>query len=69
MPFESFHPGSNKKAFIKGELMHYARNSSSFHSFSETSLLFWKHLRLSGYPAKFLLPIATERNGSPDLTG
>ena len=34
IPFESFHPSSNKKAFVKGELMRYARNSSSFKSFS-----------------------------------
>ena len=60
IPYESFHPASNKKAFIKGELMRYARNSSKFHSFSETRLLFWKRLRLRGYPAKFLLPIFRE---------
>lgn len=36
IPFESFHPSSNKKAFIKGELMRYARNSSSFNSFHDT---------------------------------
>ena len=60
IPFESFHPTSNKKAFIKGELMQYARNSSSFSSFTETRLLFWKCLRLRGYPAKFLLPIFRE---------
>jgi len=57
IPYESFHPGSNKKAFIKGELMRYARNSSTFRSFTETRLLFWRRLRLRGYPAKFLLPI------------
>ena len=34
IPFESFHPSSNKKAFIKGELMKYARNSSSYQSTS-----------------------------------
>ena len=33
VPFESFHPSSSKKAFIKGELMTYARNSSSFKFF------------------------------------
>ena len=60
IPFESFHPTSNKKAFIKGELMRYARNSSRFYSFNETRLLFWKRLRLRGYPAKFLLPIFRE---------
>ena len=32
--FESFHPTSNKKAFIKGELMRYARDSSRFASFT-----------------------------------
>ena len=36
IPFESFHPSSNKRAFIKGELMGYAKNSSSFTSFAET---------------------------------
>ena len=50
-PFESFHPTCNKKAFIKGGLMRYARNSSSFSSFTETRLLFWKRLHLRGYPA------------------
>ena len=64
IPYESFHPSSNKKAFIKGELMRYARNSSTFHSFSETRLLFWRRLRLRGYPAKFLLPIFREINYS-----
>ena len=38
IPFESFHPTSNKK--FKGELMWYPRNSSSFSSFTETPLLF-----------------------------
>ena len=64
IPFESFHPTSNKQPFIKGELMRYARNSSNFHSFNETRLLFWKRLRLRGYPAKFLLPIFREINCS-----
>ena len=48
IPFESFHPSSNKKAFVKGELMRYARNSSSFKSFSETRDKFWKQLRIRG---------------------
>ena len=64
IPYESFHPASNKKAFIKGELMRYARNSSTFRSFSETRQLFWKRLRLRGYPARFLLPIFREINYS-----
>ena len=62
--YESFHPASNKKAFIKGELMRYARNSSTFHSFDETRFRFWKRLRLRGYPARFLLPIIREINYS-----
>ena len=45
IPFESFHPSSNKKAFIKGELMRYARNSSPFNSFYETREKLWKRLR------------------------
>ena len=48
------------KKLIKGELMRYARNSYNFHSFNETRLLFWKRLRLRGYPAKFLLPVFRE---------
>ena len=60
IPFESFHPSSNKKAFIKGELMRYARNSSSFNSFYETRDKFWKRLRVRGYPFRFLLPLFRE---------
>ena len=60
IPFESFHPSSNKKAFIKGELMRYARNSSSFNSFNETREKFWKRLRVRGYPFSFLLPLFRE---------
>ena len=60
IPFESFHPSSNKKAFIKGELMRYARNSSSFKSFSETRERFWQRLRLRGYSVAFLLPLFFE---------
>ena len=57
IPFESFHPYSGKKAFIKGEVMRYARNSSYFNFFSETRERFWKRLRLRGYPVAFLLPL------------
>ena len=60
IPYESFHPASNKKAFIKGELMCYARNSLTFRSFDDTHQLFWKRLRLRGYPARFLLPVFRE---------
>ena len=51
---------SNKKAFIKGELMRYVRNSSSFNSFYETREKFWKRLRVRGYPFRFLLPVFRE---------
>ena len=57
IPFESFHRSSNKKAFIKGELWRYARNSSSFNSFYDTREKFWKRLRVRGYPFRFLLPL------------
>ena len=60
IPFESFHPASNKRAFIKGELMRYARNSSNFTTFADTRELFWKRLRLRGYPYHFLLPLFRE---------
>ena len=42
IPFESFHPTSNKKAFIKGELMRYVRNSSTFENIIFTWKLFMK---------------------------
>ena len=57
IPFESFHPNSNKKAFIKGELIRYCRSSSTFKSFNAVRHKFWERLRLRGYPFKFLLPI------------
>ena len=60
IPFKSFHPSSNKKAFIKGELIRYARNSSSLKAFSETREKFWKRLRVRGYPFRFLLPLFRE---------
>lgn len=60
IPFESFHPASNKKAFIRGELMRCTRNSSTIKVFSETREKFWKRLRLRGYPVGFLLPLFRE---------
>ena len=59
IPFESFHPSDNKKAFIKVELMRYARNSSSFKSFSETRDKFWKRLRVRGYPFSFFASVVS----------
>ena len=60
IPFESFHPSSNKKAFIKGELMRYAGNSSTFNLIYDTREKFWKGLRVRGYPFRFLLPLFRE---------
>ena len=57
IPFESFHPASSKKAFIKGKLVRYVRNSSTMQSFVVIRDLFWKRLRLRGYPFKFLFPL------------
>ena len=48
--FQSFHPASNKRASIRGELIRYTRNSSTFQAFNETREKFWKRLRLHGYP-------------------
>ena len=56
IPFESFHPNSNKKAFIKGELICYCQSSSTFKFFNAVRHKFWERLRLRGYPFKFLLP-------------
>ena len=60
IPFQSFHPASNKRAFIRGELIRYTRNSSTFQAFNETREKFWKRLRLRAYPAGFLLPLFRE---------
>ena len=40
--------------------MRYARNSSSFKSFSETRNKFWQRLRVRGYPFRCLLPLFRE---------
>ena len=37
--------------------MRYARNSSNFTTFANTRELFWKRLRLRGYPYNILLPL------------
>ena len=40
--------------------MRYARNNSNFTTFADTRELFWKRLRLRGYPYHFLLPLFRE---------
>ncbi|KAI7940296.1 hypothetical protein MJO28_013948 [Puccinia striiformis f. sp. tritici] len=44
IPWSSYHPPRVKLAFIKGELLRYARISSTKASFNETSSLFYKPL-------------------------
>ena len=53
IPCESFHAPSNKKAFIKGELMRYARNISSFMSFSKTRISCGSGYALEGILSDF----------------
>ena len=60
IPFKSFHPSSNKKVIMKGELIRYARSSSSFKAFSETREKIWKQLRVRGYPFRLLVPLFRE---------
>ena len=74
-PFESFHPTSNRRAFIKGELMLYARNSSTFTSFVETRALFGSAYAFGDTLLSFYYPclgrstIATGLGGSRRLIG
>ena len=60
VPFEFFHPVSKKRAFIRGELMHYTRNSSTAEVFYDMREKFWRRLRVRGYPVRFLLPLFME---------
>lgn len=69
IPFESFHPASNKRAFIRGELMRYTRNISTFKALSETRDKFWKRLRIQGYPVGFLLPLLKKLDTVTELNG
>ena len=57
IPFNSFHPRHCKKAFIKGELIRYVKNSSNLKAFEKMKVHCWTRLRRIGYPPKFLLPI------------
>ena len=58
--FKSVHPVSNKRAFIRDELMHYTRNSSTAEAFYKTEEKFWRCLGVRGYPVRFLLPLFRE---------
>ena len=69
IPFESFHLESNKRTFIRGELMRYTRNISTFKALSETRDKFWKRLRTQGYPVGFLLPLFKRLDTVTELNG
>ena len=47
IPFSSFHPSHNKKAFIRGVLIRYVKNSSVYKDYHTIRSLFWTRLRLS----------------------
>lgn len=54
VPFSSYHPLTNKKGFIKAELLRYIRNSSNQQLFEKTATQFFYRLRLRGYPPRLL---------------
>ena len=45
------------KAFIRGELIRYVKNSSVYKDYHTIRSLFWIRLRRRGYSAKFIEPI------------
>jgi hypothetical protein len=54
LPFTSAHPMAAKRGFIKGELIRYARNSSTAAAFGKSRTLFRYRLQARGYPSTFL---------------
>ena len=54
IPFSSFHLSHAKKAFIRGEMIRYVKNSSVYKDYHTIRSLFWTRLRRRGYSAKFL---------------
>jgi hypothetical protein len=54
LQFRSAHPLAQKRAFIKGELIRFVRNSSHFDAFLRDVKLFVAALRARGYPRRFL---------------
>ena len=54
LPWQSGHPRSQKRAFVKGELIRFARNSSDFDAYVRDVALFATALRARGYPRAFL---------------
>lgn len=54
IPFNSNHPYAAKRGFIKGELIRYARNSTTMEGFMESRALFRQRLINRGYPSFFI---------------
>ncbi|KNZ49139.1 reverse transcriptase, partial [Puccinia sorghi] len=54
IPWSSYHPPKVKLAFVKGELVRYARICSTKAAFSKVSLRFYERLRARGYPPGWL---------------
>lgn len=57
IPYTSNHPTSNKKGWIKGELIRLARLSSHIEYFTSARSLFYTFLLSRHYPPSFLKPI------------
>lgn len=57
IPYNSFHPNSQKKAFIKTELIRFLRTNTRKMDYVERKSLFFYHLLDRGYPPMFLVPI------------
>ena len=62
IPWFSAHPLHLKKGFIKGELMRYVRNCSSFAPYLVMRNQFYHRLRTRGYPRAFLVSSFKEVN-------
>ncbi|KNZ54479.1 reverse transcriptase [Puccinia sorghi] len=54
IPWSSYHPPKVKLAFVKGELVRYARTSSTKEAYLNVSSLFYQRLRSRGYPIGWL---------------
>lgn len=57
IPYTSFHPRSQKQAFIRTELIRFLRTNNSKLGFVERKTLFFHHLTARGYPPVFLIPL------------
>jgi len=54
IPFNSFHPESVKKGFIKSEIIRYLRTNTKEKDYLDICFLFFRRLRTRGYPDNFL---------------